>query len=275
MSNPEDPWPKKVAKKKKKRYLTTADENLTFDSPNAARPTEETPAVTEQKREKPESEVRPETPSTTQPPSQAHSEHAPSTTPTTPTSAQPVADGGQTVTPTNGKAVKAVPVPLVPALPKKGRQPVSFAVTPQITAARAAIAAALKEPAGEKAAAAAEPEKHDDEKKEDAPAPAETPAENAEEPAKVEDTKPAWSAPKSWASLLAKPQSAAAPAAQNKTSSAPAVKKTNTETLVDAFTEFKASSKDSKIAFLEPRGLVNTGNMCYMNSVSLLKNQSK
>lgn len=31
--------------------------------------------------------------------------------------------------------------------------------------------------------------------------------------------------------------------------------------------DFKA---DTRIAFLEPRGLVNTGNMCYMNSVSYL-----
>ena len=30
------------------------------------------------------------------------------------------------------------------------------------------------------------------------------------------------------------------------------------------------AKENSRIAFLEPRGLVNTGNMCYMNSVSVL-----
>jgi ubiquitin C-terminal hydrolase len=46
--------------------------------------------------------------------------------------------------------------------------------------------------------------------------------------------------------------------------------KTNAESLAEALHSFRAISKDSKLSFLEPRGLVNTGNMCYMNSVSLL-----
>ena len=40
--------------------------------------------------------------------------------------------------------------------------------------------------------------------------------------------------------------------------------------LADALNSYsvKDNSENAKIAFLEPRGLVNTGNMCYMNSVS-------
>lgn len=41
--------------------------------------------------------------------------------------------------------------------------------------------------------------------------------------------------------------------------------------LADALTSYsvKDCGETTKVAFLEPRGLVNTGNMCYMNSVSL------
>lgn len=39
--------------------------------------------------------------------------------------------------------------------------------------------------------------------------------------------------------------------------------------LADALRSYSAKSKDTKIAFIEPRGLVNTGNMCYMNSVCI------
>lgn len=40
--------------------------------------------------------------------------------------------------------------------------------------------------------------------------------------------------------------------------------------LADALSSYSVteSNEVAKIAFLEPRGLVNTGNMCYMNSVS-------
>lgn len=42
------------------------------------------------------------------------------------------------------------------------------------------------------------------------------------------------------------------------------------DSLAVALKSYKAdeASEKSKISFLEPRGLVNTGNMCYMNSVS-------
>jgi ubiquitin carboxyl-terminal hydrolase 10 len=46
--------------------------------------------------------------------------------------------------------------------------------------------------------------------------------------------------------------------------------KANTESLVDALRAFNANTSDAKLAFIMPRGLVNTGNMCYMNSVSVL-----
>ena len=44
--------------------------------------------------------------------------------------------------------------------------------------------------------------------------------------------------------------------------------KANTESLAESLRSFSVDANDSKIAFLKPRGLVNTGNMCYMNSVS-------
>ncbi|KAI0414071.1 hypothetical protein F5X98DRAFT_259471 [Xylaria grammica] len=42
--------------------------------------------------------------------------------------------------------------------------------------------------------------------------------------------------------------------------------KSNTSSLAEALRDYQVSN-DHKVAFLEPRGLVNTGNMCYMNSV--------
>ncbi|KAI0456932.1 hypothetical protein F5B21DRAFT_119308 [Xylaria acuta] len=42
--------------------------------------------------------------------------------------------------------------------------------------------------------------------------------------------------------------------------------KSNTSSLAEALRDYQVSNAN-KIAFIEPRGLVNTGNMCYMNSV--------
>jgi ubiquitin carboxyl-terminal hydrolase 10 len=38
--------------------------------------------------------------------------------------------------------------------------------------------------------------------------------------------------------------------------------------VLSSFSVDEVSEGDAKVSFLEPRGLVNTGNMCYMNSVS-------
>lgn len=81
-------------------------------------------------------------------------------------------------------------------------------------------------------------------------------------------TSPVRSAPKSWADLVrsknaARATSATAPSDSNTL----AVQKS--ESLADVLNSLgeDVTQYSDKIAFLEPRGLVNTGNMCYMNSV--------
>lgn len=41
---------------------------------------------------------------------------------------------------------------------------------------------------------------------------------------------------------------------------------TNSSSLSEAIRGYSVGRSD-KVAFIEPRGLINTGNMCYMNSV--------
>lgn len=95
---------------------------------------------------------------------------------------------------------------------------------------------------------------------------------------------PAWSKPKMWAGLFSKPGSAVAtsapataPAAQpngnaaDESSVAPGAgsfAKANASSVAEALQAYRPGAPD-KLLFLEPRGLVNTGNMCYMNSVSV------
>jgi len=96
---------------------------------------------------------------------------------------------------------------------------------------------------------------------------------SVEDPSKPSPPKPA--APKSWAELLRTkniPVAAQAPAATNgvavtAATNTPAAAKSNT--LADVLASFSVDA-DKKISFLEPRGLVNTGNLCYMNSVRLV-----
>lgn len=94
---------------------------------------------------------------------------------------------------------------------------------------------------------------------------------SAEETPKASPPKPV--APKSWAELLraknapaVAAQPSAAPSGVAAPVNGPPAPKSNT--LADVLASFSVDS-DKKVSFIEPRGLVNTGNLCYMNSVSV------
>ena len=82
--------------------------------------------------------------------------------------------------------------------------------------------------------------------------------------------------PKSWADLVrTKASSAALPTPSlnsGTTGRTNGFAVSKADSLSDVLSSFNVDSRDddTKIAFLEPRGLVNTGNMCYMNAVSML-----
>ncbi|KAF7719275.1 Ubiquitin carboxyl-terminal hydrolase [Penicillium ucsense] len=78
---------------------------------------------------------------------------------------------------------------------------------------------------------------------------------------------PVQSAPKSWADLVRNKNAARSAGSAAPEANQLAIQKN--ESLADVLSSLSedVSQYSDKIAFLEPRGLVNTGNMCYMNSV--------
>lgn len=97
------------------------------------------------------------------------------------------------------------------------------------------------------------------------------PDQDQEEAQAVADPAPVVPAPpKSWADLVRK-QSASNGPANTTAAAAPVVNGLfvpTSESLGDVLGEINVAEAPSKLVFLQPRGLVNTGNMCYMNSVS-------
>ncbi|XWX01460.1 hypothetical protein V2A60_009488 [Cordyceps javanica] len=88
--------------------------------------------------------------------------------------------------------------------------------------------------------------------------------------------------PTSWANLFAKTPVAAVVAingdngASNETNGATpegntnvisSTHKANANSVAEAIRSYKVGAAEQRTVFLEPRGLINTGNMCYMNSV--------
>jgi ubiquitin carboxyl-terminal hydrolase 10 len=185
------------------------------------------------------SDAEVDTPSTSHPPSEVDLTHV-ATPPAVPASSQP--------TITTAKHTRTATIPAVPRIPIKSAKPPSATSTTQKSA--------------------------------------KSPSTNQETPAKVEDatelsadaeetpkgSPPKSGPPKSWAELLRAKNAPAAPqppAVPNGTdvvvASGPTPPRSNT--LADVLATFSVDS-EKKVSFLEPRGLVNTGNLCYMNSVS-------
>ncbi|EAQ85758.1 hypothetical protein CHGG_07011 [Chaetomium globosum CBS 148.51] len=166
-------------------------------------------------------------------------------------------------TPTAVKpAVPAVPVvPAVPTLPK---------ASPKETRATASV-----EKSAETTPAVTKPDEQQTK-------PVNPSAENVDGAAPAIQPAPAWTKPKLWAGLFkgngaVASTSSATTDTQGETngntaegpsavSGAGSFAKANASSLAQALQAYRPSTPD-RLAFLEPRGLVNTGNMCYMNSV--------
>jgi ubiquitin carboxyl-terminal hydrolase 10 len=195
--------------------------------------------------------VRPETPATSLPASDDNA----STNPTTPSSTQQHAQAPGDATPVAQKPVQRPTAPVIPALPALPRavpRDAPKATPEKIVTAPVETAVPASSGNGEVHIIVPTTEENNEEEgKETAPA------------AK------AWTTPKLWAGLF-NPNAPISTASSESGQGAVVAGggKSNSESLAEALRSFNAVSSETKVAFLEPRGLVNTGNMCYMNSVS-------
>lgn len=209
----------------------------------------EAPAIEEQVIDE-EAVLRPETPSTNHAPSEEIS-----TNPTTPSSQQQTLSIAGDTTPVALKPLSKTTVPAIPVIPAlpKSLPRESTKASPELSKATSIVQEAIATPVETQGLAsgdAAAQELVVDESKETVPAP------------------PAWSKPKVWSGLFNSPAASAPSTTEvHRGSVAPDSAKPTTNSLADILKSFSATSNDSKIPFIEPRGLVNSGNMCYMNSV--------
>lgn len=277
LSVPDQPFPARRAQKKKKKRAPVAasEEGVAFPVYDQGTAEEAKAEVTVkpqevnnqaegtseriQKQAKADSvvsESRESKPSTVVstielPPSETGSSKAP-----TPTTAAPSARGTQSTHKRNAT------IPAVPLVPLRPAVPSSVTSNTQKSVKSPTVKEGPKTAVAETPATAEKPA--DEAAETNGAVSSEVPAEDPPKP-----QSPVKAAPKSWAELLrAKAAPAAAPAASTSngvtTTNAPAVPKSNS--LPDALATFSVLS-DKKVSFLEPRGLVNSGNLCYMNSI--------
>ncbi|KLU83844.1 ubiquitin C-terminal hydrolase [Magnaporthiopsis poae ATCC 64411] len=270
-THPYDPFPSRSTRtKRRRRAFAYEEQTLSLPSKDDT-PLSDTPEESaSETAEEPQTKVSPAS-TATQPPARSatpSTQDQPSTTstsPTTPTSVKAAPSTASASTPTVTKSTKvpvraAVPaIPIIPALPKASPKDIKQSVP--------------KSQAEPKVAAPADS--------------AAAKAEAAEEP-KVESataSAPAPSAPLLWTGLFSKTASSATAAAGASASGqagtngiagsesaagarggASGFAQANHSSLAEALRAYRVGNGE-KVAFLEPRGLINTGNMCYMNSV--------
>ncbi|KAH0389677.1 cysteine proteinase, partial [Aureobasidium melanogenum] len=241
-STPGETFPPKASRRRRKRQdLTAGNDAVALPSRGAASTLEPAADATQSEvstvaapSQLPSAQ---ETPATSQAPSEVDAGTA------TPSST--LAEASKVTSPqSQAKKDTRAAVPIVPAVPA-------------VPAARPKTASSEAVPnAAEQGVSAAEPAVAQPEASAEAkPAEPATPALKA--------------APKSWADLMRSKNSAVAAASStvvNGTGPTNGAAPSRASTLAGALKQFNVDDND-KIAFLEPRGLVNTGNMCYMNSI--------
>jgi ubiquitin carboxyl-terminal hydrolase 10 len=207
----------------------------------------------------------PVTPSTSAPPSEVNSTNP--TTPSSSTTTATIAPTSQTHKRTTTKGAIIPIVPIKPVLPLKPLSPAQ----PRPATKKPLTPAASIETTANIVKAVVDEAKDADPTETDSIKPNEIDTSNDVNSA-TEET-PTKAAPSSWAALFASRQAALAANAASATATTNAsitngVSKPKANTMAEALHLYKVENEE-KIPFLEPRGLVNTGNMCYMNSVGL------
>lgn len=87
-------------------------------------------------------------------------------------------------------------------------------------------------------------------------------------PTPLQEPQPVRAPPKSWADLVRTKGSGSAANGNSTVLGNGVISKNKSESIQDVLNSLGDGLYENKVSFLEPRGLVNTGNMCYMNSVS-------
>ncbi|GAM40702.1 hypothetical protein TCE0_039f13254 [Talaromyces pinophilus] len=226
LSVPDEPFPIRAPHKRRSgRSLQTSKVSVELPAKESQKQ-EIAHADEKQASTQGDSFSEPQTPTTSQAPSETDSTHP--TTPSSTTLASRTRDQIQTP-----KQATIVPVvPILPQAPVTPKQSVS-APKPEQTDSSQVTGEVVSQ-------------------------------ESPEQPAT-----PAPAAPKSWADLVRAKTARAAGTAPNVPAESGNLQAPRSESLGDVLTSLgpNVDQYGEKIAFLEPRGLVNTGNLCYMNSV--------